>query len=137
MKIQSYLFFDGNCDEAFKFYEQTLRGKITLKMSNAEAPTGQQMPGMTDQLLLHVRLEVGDQVLLGSDCPPGTYDVPQGFSVSLGVSSIAEAERLFKALAEGGTVKMPIAETFWSPRFGMLVDRFGTPWFINAEEGST
>lgn len=84
--------------------------------------------------ILHARLTVGDQVLMGSDAPPDRYEPSKGFSVTLGVNDPAEAERLFKALAEKGTVQMPLEQTFWALRFGMLVDRFGIPWMINCEQ---
>ena len=80
------------------------------------------------------RMDIGDTVLMASDAPPDFFRPAQGFSVCLSVAEIAEAERVFHALAEGGTVKMPIAETFWAVRFGMLVDRFGTPWMVNCEK---
>ena len=82
---------------------------------------------------MHARLVVGDRVLMGSDVPPDHHDKPQGFSVSLGIDTPAEAERIFRALAEGGTVQMPLQETFWALRFGTLVDRFGIPWMVNCE----
>jgi PhnB protein len=83
---------------------------------------------------MHGRLSVGDQVLMGSDPPPAQQDSMKGFSVTLSVREAAEADRIFNALAENGSIKMPIAETFWAQRFGMLVDRFGTPWMINCEK---
>jgi PhnB protein len=86
--------------------------------------------------ILHARLVIGDQVLMGSDAPPEHYQKPQGFSVSIGLKDTAEAERIFHALAEKGTVQMPIQETFWAARFGMLVDQFGTPWMINCEKAA-
>jgi PhnB protein len=79
-------------------------------------------------------MTLGDAVLMGSDAPPGRYEKPQGFSVALMVKQPAEAERIFNALVENGTVTMPIQETFWSPRFGMLIDQFGIPWLINCEQ---
>ena len=86
--------------------------------------------------ILHARLVVDGQVLMGSDAPPEHYEQPKGFSVTINLNSPAEAERIFHALAENGTVKMPIQQTFWAVRFGMLVDRFGIPWMINCEKAS-
>jgi PhnB protein len=82
---------------------------------------------------MHVRLEVGDSVLMGSDAPPDRYKPPQGFSVNIAVEKPEEAERIFHALAEGGNVGMPLQQTFWAARFGMVVDRFGIPWMVNCE----
>jgi PhnB protein len=86
--------------------------------------------------ILHARLTVGDQVLMGSDAPPGHYEEPKGFSVSLQISDPADAERIFNVLAENGKVQMPMQKTFWAVRFGMLVDRFGVPWMVNCEQAS-
>ena len=133
MQISTYLLFDGQCEEAFKFYEKCLGGKIESMIPHAGTPAEAQMPPEMRNKILHARLSVGDQVLMGSDCPPGRYDQPKGFSVSLEVKDPAEAERIFNALAENGNVKMPIQKTFWASRFGMAVDRFGTPWMINCE----
>jgi PhnB protein len=84
---------------------------------------------------MHASLSVDDAVLMGSDAPPDRYEKPQGFSVSLVLKDVAKSEQMFHALAEGGTVRMPIQKTFWAARFGMLVDKFGIPWMINCEEG--
>ena len=95
-----------------------------------------QVPAEWRQQILHARLTVGDEVLMGSDAPPERYKQPQGISVSLNTKDTSEAERIFHALAENGTVQMPLQETFWAVRFGMLVDRFGTPWMINCEQAA-
>ena len=86
--------------------------------------------------VMHARLMVGDEVLMGSDAPPGRYEGAKGFSVTLGIENPADAERIFHALAQNGTVQMPIQETFWATGFGMLVDQFGTPWMINCEKAA-
>jgi len=86
------------------------------------------------QEILHARLMIGDKAVMGSDAPPERYENPQGFSVALGIDGPAEAERIFHVLAENGTVTMPIQQTFWAARFGMLVDRFGIPWMVNCEQ---
>jgi len=125
MDLNTYLFFDGQCAAAFKFYERCLGGKIEMMMTHAESPSDQQSPPEWRDRIMHVRLVVGDKVLMGSDTPPGQRDAPGSFSVSLGVENAAEAERVFNALAENGTVRMPLQKTFWAHRFGMLVDRFG------------
>ncbi len=134
MQLNPYLMFDGQCEAAFKFYEGCLGGRIVAMVTHAESPVADQTPppGWGDRIL-HARLIVGDTVLMGSDSPPEHQEAMKGFSVNIGIEDPAEAERVFHALAEGGTVRMPIQRTFWAERFGMLVDRFGTPWMINCE----
>jgi PhnB protein len=136
MQVNPYLFFNGQCEEAFKFYERTLGGKIEAIMTRAGTPVEQHVPPEWRNKVLHARLKVGDFALMGSDAPPDRYAKPQGFSVSLQVEKPADAERIFQALAERGTVQMPLEKTFWAARFGMLVDRFGTPWMVNCENAS-
>jgi PhnB protein len=136
MQVNPYLFFNGQCEEAFKFYERTLGGKIEAIMTHAGTPVEQHVPPEWRDKVLHARLKVGDFALMGSDAPPDRYAKPQGFSVSLQVEKPADAERIFQALAERGTVQMPLEKTFWAARFGMLVDRFGTPWMVNCENAS-
>jgi PhnB protein len=100
-------------------------------MRFGESPMADHVPGDWKSKILHVTLELGDQVLAGADAPPGRFEKPQGFSVALQVDDVAEAERAFAALAENGNVVLPLQETFWARRFGMLVDPFGIPWMIN------
>lgn len=134
MQLNPYLIFNGQCAAAFKFYEQVLDGKIAMMMTHGDSPMAEQAPPESRDKIIHARMVVGDKVLMGSDCPDGHYQTPQGFSVTLGIEEPAEAERVFKALSEKGTVQMPIQETFWALRFGMLVDQYGTPWMINCEK---
>jgi PhnB protein len=134
MKVNPYLTFDGNCEEAFKFYERALGAKIVAMVTFGQTPMAAQTPAEAHNKIAHARLGVGDQWLMGSDGMPGCYEAMKGFSVTLNVDEPAEAERVFRALAEGGSVRMPIAETFWAKRFGMVTDRFGTPWMINCEK---
>jgi PhnB protein len=136
MELSPYLFFNGQCEAAFKFYENTLGGKIVAMMPHEGSPAAGQVPSEWRNKILHARLVVGDQALMGSDAPPDRYEKPQGFSVSIGIKDPAQADRIFHALAEKGTVHMPIQETFWAARFGMLVDQFGTPWMINCEKAA-
>jgi PhnB protein len=136
MKLNAYLLFNGNCEEAFKFYEKCFGGKIVAMLTHAGTPAAQHVPPEWRNKILHARLDVGDQMLLASDCPPESYHMPKGFSVSLMIDDPAEADRLFHALEEGGKVEMPIQKTFWAARFGMLVDRFGTPWMINCTQAA-
>lgn len=134
MQMSTYLFFDGNCEEAMKFYEKTFSGKISAIMRNSEAPKDIQMPNTSGDKVMHARLEIGNVVLLASDCPPNMFDKPQGFRVMVGLDKTADGERAFNALSEGGNVQMPFQKTFWAHRFGMVTDRFGTPWMINVEK---
>jgi PhnB protein len=134
MQIQPYLFFNGDCEAAFHFYERCLGGKIEAMLTHAGTPAEQQVPAEWRSKILHARLAVGDAVLMASDAPPGHYQKPQGFSVSVQISEPGRAESVFHALADGGTVTMPIQETFFAARFGMLVDKFGTHWMVNCEK---
>ena len=134
MQLNTYLLFSGNCEAAFKFYEKCLGGKIDAMLTHEGTPAAEQVPAEWRLKILHARMTVGDQVLMASDAPPGRFQKPQGFSVNIGVTDPAQAERVFHALAEKGTVQMPIAETFWATRFGMLVDQFGIPWMVNCGE---
>lgn len=138
MKINPYLMFNGNCEAAFKFYEQCLGGKISTMMTHGEAPPpiGDQIPPEWRNKILHVGLMVGDQELMGSDSLPDYYEEPKGFSVSISLNDPTEAERIFHTLAENGKVRMPLQQTFWAYRFGMLVDQFGIPWMINCNQGA-
>lgn len=138
MKLNPYLLFDGTCEQAFKFYAETLGATIESLMRFAEAPqqpdaSGCRMPpGFADKVL-HGRIVIGGEVLMASDAPTGHYEKPQGIRLTLNVAKPAEAERLFHTLAEGGSVQMPIAKTFFAERFGMLTDRFGIPWMVSCE----
>jgi PhnB protein len=131
MQMNPYLTFNGQCEAAFKFYEKFLGAKITFMMPHDGTPVANQVPSDWRNKILHASLQVGDRLLQGSDCPPDHYQKPAGFSVKLDPQDAAEAERVFSALAENGTVQMPLQETFWAVRFGMLVDQFGIPWMIN------
>jgi len=134
MQLNPYLFFTGQCEAAFKFYAELLGGKIIAMMTHAGTPAENQVPPEWREKIIHARMVIGDQLLMGSDAPPGHFQPPQGFSVSLMVDRPEDAERIFPTLAENGTVKMPLQKTFWAIRFGMLVDRFGIPWMVNCEE---
>jgi PhnB protein len=140
MQLNPYLMFNGQCEAAFKFYEQVLGAKIVAMLTYADMPesaraNSPECSGPTSQkTIMHARLMVGDAVLMGSDAPADRYEPAKGITVTLGIDEPAEAERVFHGLAEGGSVTMPIQETFWARRFGMLTDRFGTPWMINCEK---
>lgn len=133
MKITPYLSFAGNCEEAFKTYEKVLGGKIVFMMRQGEAPEQSpecSSPELADKIM-HACLQIGDQNIMGADAPPQYQTKAQGMCVSIMVEDPAEAHRIFKELSEGGSVMMPVTETFWSPAFGMWTDRFGTPWMVN------
>ena len=135
MQLNPYLTFDGRCEQAFKFYAKVFHGEIAAMMPHEGTPAEAHVPAEWKKKIMHARLTVGDQVLMGSDAPPDRYaGGMKGFSVTLGVDEPKEAERIFSALADKGSVTMPIQETFWAPRFGMLTDQFGTPGMINCEK---
>tara|TARA_R100001086_G_scaffold210292_1_gene126182 strand:- start:1620 stop:2456 length:837 start_codon:yes stop_codon:yes gene_type:complete len=131
LSTSSYLLFDGNCREAFEFYAEVLGGGIVMMMSGGESPMADDMPAEFADKVMHVSLQVGNWMLMGSDCPPGMFEKPQGFHVQIAFEDEQQAETTFNQLAEDGIVQMPFEPTFWAKRFGMLVDRFGTPWMIN------
>jgi len=131
MQLSAYLNFDGQCEAAFKFYEQCLGGKMQMMMTYGESPMADHVTPESRNKIMHVSLAVGDSVLMGSDAPPQRYEKPQGLFVHIRIDNPVDAERLFQALSENGTVRMPLQQTFWAARFGMLVDRFGIPWMIN------
>ena len=134
MQLSPYLLFNGQCEEAFKFYAQCLGAKIIAMTPHAGTPAEQQTPPEWRDKILHARMELNGTALMGSDAPPQHYQVPKGFSVSLMLKDPAEADRIFAALAENGKVGMPIQKTFWATRFAMLTDRFGIPWMINCND---
>jgi PhnB protein len=131
MQLSPYLNFNGQCEAAFKFYERVLGGKIEAMITYAGTPAEEHAPPELRNKILHARLIVGGDALMGSDAPPNRHEAPKGFSVSLQIDEPADAERIFHALAENGIVQLPIQQTFWAERFGMLVDQFGIPWMVN------
>jgi PhnB protein len=130
MQLNPYIYFNGDCEAAFKFYAAATGGKIGAMLTNEGSPAEQEVPANWRKKILHASMTIGDQVLFASDAPPGRYSKPQGFNLSIAVQTAAEAEKVFKALAEKGTVVMPMAETFFASRFGMLTDQFGMPWMV-------
>jgi len=132
-KIEAYLFFDGRCEEAIEFYRRTLGAELLMMMRFKESPEPPQ-PGMcppnSENKIMHSSFRIGETTIMASDgCCSGKTSF-QGFSLSITVKTEAEAERLFNALADGGQVQMPLAKTFYSPRFGMTADRFGVSWMV-------
>jgi PhnB protein len=131
----AYLAFDGTCAEAMKFYERALDAKLEVLMTNGESPIAEHCPPGAADRILHARLALpGGGVLMAGDCPGGMpYEGIKGVSLTLNYDTVREAERTFQALAEGGKVTMPMQPAFWAKTWGMLVDRFGTPWIVNGE----
>lgn len=133
--VNAYIFFKTNCAEAMRFYEKTLGGK--LRLMNAKEMPGSNVPPEMADAVMHAHLALNDGGFfmasdwMSSDPYPGMH----GFRVSLSYPTTAEASRIFDALAAGGSIQLPFQKTFWSPGFGMLTDRFGTPWMVGSEEG--
>jgi PhnB protein len=133
VEVNAYLNFNGNCEEAFKFYEKHLGGKIETIHTFAGSPMEDQLPPEERNKVMHIRMKVGATILMGSDGPGGRYQTPQGFFVSLNVKDVAEAEKVYAALSADGKILMAMQQTFWAKRFAMFTDKFGTPWMINCE----
>ena len=133
MQVQPYLFFDGRCEEALAFYRRSLGAEVAMLMRFKDCPVptapGMVPPGGEDKVM-HANFRIGETVVMASDGQCGGRPSFQGFSLSLTAANEAEADRLFAALADGGQVQMPLAKTFFSPRFGMVADRFGVSWMI-------
>ena len=130
----AYLQFDGTCAEALTFYAETLGGKVLMMSKYSDAPPNESMPPVPAHWVMHGRLQwPGGGMLMGSDGGMEPFAGVKGVSLSVNCGDVAEGQRVFDALAAGGTVKMPFGVTFWSPGFGMLVDRFGVPWMVNVE----
>jgi PhnB protein len=136
MRLNPYLNFNGECEAAFKFYQQVLGGKIETMMPFEGTPAANQVPANMRNRIIHAGIRIGDTIVMGSDAPPERASQPKGFALSLQLEKIAEAERVFDALAEKGEIGMPFGKTFFAERFGMLKDRFGVPWMILCERES-
>jgi PhnB protein len=130
MQLNTYLNYGGNCEQAFRFYEQHLGGKITMLMRHGEQPDASQVPPEWKNAVLHARISVGGTELLGADIPPDRFQPMRSAYLSLTVTSVEEAERLYALLSDGGQIFMPMEETFFAVRFAMLRDRFGTSWML-------
>lgn len=134
MQMLPYLTFNGDCAEAFRFYAEVFGSEIDFIQTHGETPIADDVPPEWRDAVIHAQMKVGDNILMASDAPGESYERPAGFSVSLQLDDTTEARRIFEALAIEGTIKMPLEETFWSPLFGMLVDRFGIPWMVNCSQ---
>ena len=145
MNVSPYLNFDGNCAEAMAFYAQVFQGTIVHQSTFGDIPPDPNMPPLPESAknrIMHAHLQFGSNNIMASDTLPvvdgvdaqacgGGYQKPQGLWISIGVDSVAEGQRVFDALATGGTIAMPFAATFWSAGFGMVTDRFAIPWMVN------
>jgi PhnB protein len=136
MQLNPNLTFNGQCEEAFKFYQQCLGGDIQTMMTWGDSPMADHVPSEWRDRIIHTTLIVGETTLMGGDAPPDRYEEPRGFSVTININDPVEAERIFHALSEDGAVTMPLQETFWAARFGMVVDRFGIPWMVNCGQAA-
>ena len=133
VELTAYIGFKGDCEAAFKFYEESLGAKPGLIFRYADSPVADVVPPEWDTKIMHGSVTIGAYRLEGADVPPERYEEPKGFSLSLNVATAREADRLFEQLAAEGRVVYPIEKTFWSERFGMVIDRFGIPWMITCE----
>jgi PhnB protein len=133
MRLNPYLTFNGDCEAAFRLYERVTGGKITALMPYEGSPAAGHAPPEWQKKILHARLEIGQDSLMGADAPPDRYSKPQGCSVTLRVDTAEEAEKAFKGLSDGATIHMALDKTFFAKKFGMLVDKFGTPWMVICE----
>jgi len=131
--MNPYLVFKGDCEAAFEFYAHCLGGQLGAIFRYGGTPLAGDVPNDWAHKVMHGSVKIGDQELMGADVAQDRYQPPQGFSLSLQIRDTADAERAFHDLARGGSVVVPLAQTFWAARFGMLVDRFGVPWLINCE----
>jgi len=136
MKLNPYLAFDGRCREAFDFYQKTFGGQISFIQTIGESPMASSMPPESHGRVMHVTLQIGDQVLQGADAPPGQFTKPAGFCVALHFDDVVDGQRVFDALAQKGMVQMAFQATFWAKGFGMLIDQFDTPWIVNAGQAT-
>ncbi|HZT72477.1 MAG TPA: VOC family protein [Terriglobales bacterium] len=131
MQLDTYLHFNGNCEAALNFYARCFGAKIDFSMKYAGSPVEPQVPAEWRDKILHASIKLGNQTLMACDVPPTSYQgPPRSFALAIGTKDGAETDRIFHALAEGGQVTMPPGETFFSPRFGMLTDRFGVRWMV-------
>jgi PhnB protein len=133
MQMTTYLSFRGQCEEAFKFYQESLGAHLGPIFRYAGTPLADQVPADWQDKVMHGSLTVGEHVLMGGDVAPDRYEEPQGISLSLQITDTTEAEHVFRELSKNGRVVMPLEKTFWAARFGMVVDRFGIPWLVNCE----
>lgn len=132
--LDAYLFFDGTCAEAMRFYEKALGAKLEAIMTYGDSPVSDEAPPQGMDRIMHARLIVDGRALLASDTPAGQpHAAMQGFALAINYPSVDEGRRAFDALSAGGKVTMPMQQTFWAEAFGMCTDKFGTPWMVNVD----
>jgi PhnB protein len=131
MRLNAHLSFNGNCEEAFRFYADTLGGKLAFQITYGDSPMAADVPEEWRSKLLHARIDIGSDIITGADIWPSDPGAAKGFTMALHYNDEAQVERIFNALGEGGTITLPLQKTFWTPHFGMLTDRFGVPWMVN------
>jgi PhnB protein len=135
--IKPYLNFNGNCEEAINYYKEALGGEVLFMQRYGEGPPMEGCEGL-ENLVMHTTLKVGDSIVMASDCPPSQAVAPgSNISLAIGTDSPARADEMFANLSEGGKVTMPMQETFWAQRFGMLTDKYGVNWMLNCEKPRT
>ena len=134
MKATFSFHFNGRCEEAFRFYEQCLGGKVSFMLTWGNSPMAKDVPPEWGSKICHATLTFADVTISGGDMPPGKYETPKGVGIVLSIDDPAEAEGIFNAFAKNGNVRMPLQETFWARRYGFVVDEFGIAWEINCEK---
>ena len=132
MQVNPYIFFNGNCEAALTYYQKVLGARIEDLIRYESGPADMPTPPEWKQKVMHARITIDGEVLMASDAPPGHFNQPQGFAVSLQVQNPGDAALRFRQLSDGGTVTMPFGKTFFSNGFGMCIDKFGTPWMVNS-----
>ncbi len=133
MKLHTYLNYGGNCAEAFRFYEEHLGGKITMMMTHGQQPNAENVPAERKNAIMYARMTIGETELMAADVPADVFEPMRSAYLYLSAASVEEAERVYALLSDGGQIFMPMSETFFANRFGMLRDRFGTSWMIIQE----
>ena len=133
MEMSTYLNYKGDCEAAFRFYEQCLGGTLGPVFRYAGTPLADQVPADWQDKVMHASVTLGSQVLMGADVAPERYEAPKGFSLSLQLSDTVDAERMFHQLSTNGKIVTPLEKTFWAARFGVVLDRFGVTWLINCD----
>lgn len=131
MKLNPHVNFNGNCMEACRYYQQHLGAKLQFSLTYGASPMAKDFPAEFADKIMHATIQIGDSAVMVCDTPPQYYHQPNGITISLSFDDPVEADRVFHALAENGKVTMPLEETFWAKRFGMVIDQFGIPWMVN------
>jgi PhnB protein len=137
MKLYTYLNYGGNCEQAFRFYEEHLGGKILIKVTHGQGPDAANVPPDRKNAILHARIKIGESVLMAADVPPERFQPMRSAYLSLLLDSTEEADRIYSLLSDGGEIFMPIQETFFAHRFAMLRDKFGTSWMLLHERAGS